>query len=190
MARVSPGTNGGVFRVRFPGTNCLAFANLAAGPRPNPWSTNGFQFEAATAAGTLAPQNTVTNRAGYNGLQVASVLRVTPPEGSGAVTLQVFNPDEPVLVEAVGPLGSVLSRQTYAASPTAPQAVSVRGYRGSLQFLRVTVAAKPALVTSACADGVSSFTKFKDDLFKIDGRDLYLIPTDRKSTRLNSSHRT
>jgi seryl-tRNA synthetase len=35
----------------------------------------------------------------------------------------------------------------------------------------------PYMVTSACADGVSSFAKFKDDLFKIEGRDLYLIPT-------------
>ena len=35
----------------------------------------------------------------------------------------------------------------------------------------------PYMVTSACADGVTSFAKFKDDLFKIDGRDLYLIPT-------------
>ena len=35
----------------------------------------------------------------------------------------------------------------------------------------------PYMVTSECADGVTSFAKFKDDLFKIDGRDLYLIPT-------------
>ena len=35
----------------------------------------------------------------------------------------------------------------------------------------------PYLVTGACADGVTSLAKFKDDLFKIEGRDLYLIPT-------------
>jgi len=35
----------------------------------------------------------------------------------------------------------------------------------------------PYMVSAACADGVSSFAKFKDDLFKIEGRDLYLIPT-------------
>jgi seryl-tRNA synthetase len=35
----------------------------------------------------------------------------------------------------------------------------------------------PYMVSSACADGVSSFAKFKEDLFKIEGRDLYLIPT-------------
>ena len=39
----------------------------------------------------------------------------------------------------------------------------------------------PYLVTSACADGVSSFAKFKDDLFKLEGRDLYLIPTSEYS---------
>jgi seryl-tRNA synthetase len=35
----------------------------------------------------------------------------------------------------------------------------------------------PYMVTGESADGVSSLTKFKDDLFKIEGRDLYLIPT-------------
>ena len=35
----------------------------------------------------------------------------------------------------------------------------------------------PYMVTGECADGVSSLAKFKDDLFKLDGRDLYLIPT-------------
>ena len=35
----------------------------------------------------------------------------------------------------------------------------------------------PYLVTGEAADGVSSLVKFKEDLFKIEGRDLYLIPT-------------
>jgi seryl-tRNA synthetase len=35
----------------------------------------------------------------------------------------------------------------------------------------------PFMVTGEVADGVSSLAKFKDDLFKIEGRDLYLIPT-------------
>ena len=35
----------------------------------------------------------------------------------------------------------------------------------------------PYMVSGECADGVSSLPKFKDDLFKIEGRDLYLIPT-------------
>jgi seryl-tRNA synthetase len=39
----------------------------------------------------------------------------------------------------------------------------------------------PYMVTSACADGVTSFAKFKDDQFKIEGRDLYLIPTSEYS---------
>jgi seryl-tRNA synthetase len=39
----------------------------------------------------------------------------------------------------------------------------------------------PYMVSGACADGVTSLAKFKDDLFKIDGRDLYLIPTSEYS---------
>jgi seryl-tRNA synthetase len=35
----------------------------------------------------------------------------------------------------------------------------------------------PYMVSSACADGVTSLAKFKGDLFKLEERDLYLIPT-------------
>jgi seryl-tRNA synthetase len=35
----------------------------------------------------------------------------------------------------------------------------------------------PYMVTGECADGVTSLEKFRDDLFKLEGRDLYLIPT-------------
>ncbi len=35
----------------------------------------------------------------------------------------------------------------------------------------------PYLVTAECANGVSSLAKFKGDLFKVEERDLYLIPT-------------
>ena len=40
-----------------------------------------------------------------------------------------------------------------------------------------TEAYVPYMVTAACADGVTSLAKFSGDLFKIEGRDLYLIPT-------------
>jgi seryl-tRNA synthetase len=35
----------------------------------------------------------------------------------------------------------------------------------------------PYMVSAECADGVSSLSKFKDDLFKVEGRELFLIPT-------------
>jgi seryl-tRNA synthetase len=35
----------------------------------------------------------------------------------------------------------------------------------------------PYMVSGACADGVTSLAKFREDLFKIEGQDLYLIPT-------------
>jgi seryl-tRNA synthetase len=35
----------------------------------------------------------------------------------------------------------------------------------------------PYMVSAECADGVSSLAKFREDLFKLEGRDLYLIPT-------------
>ena len=39
----------------------------------------------------------------------------------------------------------------------------------------------PYMVSSVCADGVTSLAKFKGDLFKIEDRDLYLIPTSEYS---------
>ncbi|HET7199353.1 MAG TPA: serine--tRNA ligase [Burkholderiales bacterium] len=35
----------------------------------------------------------------------------------------------------------------------------------------------PYMVSGACADGVTSLAKFRGDLFKVEDRDLYLIPT-------------
>jgi seryl-tRNA synthetase len=35
----------------------------------------------------------------------------------------------------------------------------------------------PYMVSAECADGVSSLAKFKGDLFKVEGRELFLIPT-------------
>ncbi|HZO00482.1 MAG TPA: serine--tRNA ligase [Burkholderiales bacterium] len=35
----------------------------------------------------------------------------------------------------------------------------------------------PYMVSAECADGVQSLAKFKGDLFKVEGRELYLIPT-------------
>ena len=39
----------------------------------------------------------------------------------------------------------------------------------------------PYMVSGACADGVTSLAKFKDQLFKVEERDLYLIPTSEYS---------
>jgi seryl-tRNA synthetase len=39
----------------------------------------------------------------------------------------------------------------------------------------------PYMVTGECADGPTSLAKFREDLFKIEGRDLYLIPTSEYS---------
>ncbi|MGZ5067536.1 MAG: serine--tRNA ligase [Usitatibacter sp.] len=60
-----------------------------------------------------------------------------------------------------------------------------RLHRALAQFMLATHTAEhgytevyvPYMVTGECADGVSSLAKFKEDLFKIEGRDLYLIPT-------------
>ena len=60
-----------------------------------------------------------------------------------------------------------------------------RLHRAIAQFMLNTHSAEhgytevyvPYLVSDVSADGVSSLAKFKEDLFKIEGRDLYLIPT-------------
>ncbi|MBL0125799.1 MAG: serine--tRNA ligase [Betaproteobacteria bacterium] len=60
-----------------------------------------------------------------------------------------------------------------------------RMHRALAQFMLNTHTAEhgytevyvPYMVSDVSADGVSSLAKFKEDLFKIEGRDLYLIPT-------------
>ena len=60
-----------------------------------------------------------------------------------------------------------------------------RLHRATAQFMLNTHTADhgytevyvPYMVNAENADGVSSLAKFKDDLFKLEGRDLYLIPT-------------
>ena len=60
-----------------------------------------------------------------------------------------------------------------------------RMHRALAQFMLATQTGEhgytevyvPYMVTAECADGVSSLAKFKEDLFKVEGRDLYLIPT-------------
>ena len=60
-----------------------------------------------------------------------------------------------------------------------------RMHRGIAQFMLdvhtqehgYTEVYVPYMVSGQCANGVTSLAKFKEDLFKIEGRDLYLIPT-------------
>jgi seryl-tRNA synthetase len=60
-----------------------------------------------------------------------------------------------------------------------------RLHRGLAQFMLdvhtgehgYTEVYTPYMVSGACADGVTSLAKFSGDLFKLEGRDLYLIPT-------------
>jgi seryl-tRNA synthetase len=90
-------------------------------------------------------------------------------------------------VDVGGPLG--LDFETAAKLAGARFAVMKGGvarlHRAIAQFMLdvhtrehgYTEVYTPYMVSGACADGVSSLAKFKGDLFKLEDRDLYLIPT-------------
>src|SRR6185369_2992616 len=97
-----------------------------------------------------------------------------------------FTPlDHVALGEALGGLDFEAAARISGARFSVMKGAVARLHRALAQFMLDTHTREhgytevytPYMVTSACADGVTSFAKFKGDQFKIEGRDLYLIPT-------------
>lgn len=170
VLRVTPGPSAEFFRLRLQGTNCLGLSMFPPGARPNPWETNGFKFESLTAAGDLMPANTIASRDGYTGLDVLNTVRVHPLGECGVVHLDVFQKSGLVTFEAVGPLGVVADRQTLTEAGSGPERVSLRSFRGRINYVRVISANAQCLLLNVCAErtpapatqGVSSCVDFTD----------------------------
>lgn len=97
-----------------------------------------------------------------------------------------FTPRDHVdLGEALGQIDFERGAKLAGARFTVLQGGVARLHRAIAQFMLDVHTAEhgytevyvPYMVSGECANGVSSLAKFKDDLFKIEGRDLYLIPT-------------
>jgi seryl-tRNA synthetase len=103
----------------------------------------------------------------------------TPPEFS-------FKPKDHVDIgEALGGLDFATGAKVAGSRFVMMRGAVARLHRSIAQFMLdvhtrehgYTETYAPYMVSAACADGVSSLAKFESDLFKIQGRDLYLIPT-------------
>jgi seryl-tRNA synthetase len=97
-----------------------------------------------------------------------------------------FTPKDHVDIgEALGGLDFATASTLSGARFSVLRGQLARMHRALAQFMLDTHTTKhgytevyvPYMVSGESADGVSSLDKFKEDLFKIDGRDLYLIPT-------------
>jgi len=97
-----------------------------------------------------------------------------------------FRPKDHVdLGAALGMLDFETAAKLAGARFTVMKGALARLHRAIAQFMLDVHTAEhgytevyvPYMVTAACADGVTSLAKFKGDLFKLEERDLYLIPT-------------
>jgi seryl-tRNA synthetase len=93
--------------------------------------------------------------------------------------------DHTDLGEALGGIDFDTGAKLSGARFTVLRGATARLHRAIAQFMLDTHTCDhgytevyvPYMVGPESADGVSSLDKFRDDLFKIEGRDLYLIPT-------------
>lgn len=152
VARVSMNAPTGFFRVRAGVTNCLSLVGLGLGPKPNPWETTGFKFEALNAAGAMQPQNTLVTRDAHAGLDVAHTVRIHPEYECQVLHLDVFQTSGLVLFEAVGALGAIISRAELIGPGSDSQRVTLRSFRDRIHYVRVSSPNALCLIENLCGE--------------------------------------
>ncbi|HUR46870.1 MAG TPA: hypothetical protein VMZ27_13410 [Candidatus Saccharimonadales bacterium] len=152
VVRVATPGSAQFYRLKASATNCFSFAAFSLGPRPNPWNTNGLKFEAFSAVGTMLPQNTIVNRGGFVGLDVAHTMRILPQDDCHVIEIDVMQTSGLVSFEAVGSLGVVVGRATLTGPGTGLQRVTLRGFRDRIQFVRVVSPNALCAIINVCCE--------------------------------------
>jgi hypothetical protein len=152
VARVDMTQPAQFFRVRTDLTNCHSLAMHPLGPKPNPWETNRFKFEAENAFGAPQPFNEIVTRSGATGLDVGHTVRIHPQDDCEVMHLDVRQTSGNVLFEAVGPLGTVVSRQQLLGPGTEIQRVTLRSFRGRIHLVRVISPNALCLIANICCE--------------------------------------
>ncbi len=137
------------FRVQPAPTNCVSLASQSLGTRSNPWSTGGIEFLANDANGTAAANNSIVSRSLATGLDVQYTMLITPDRAWPTVELDVHQSSGFVTVEAIGPLGQVLSRQTLTGPGTEHHVTLTTG-RMPISSIRVTSPNAQCLISGLC----------------------------------------
>jgi hypothetical protein len=99
------------FRVVSTSEDCFTLATQPPGAKPNPWEIGGFKFEAFNAAGAMQPQNSIVTRSGSTGLDVLHTVRIHPLHDCDTLHVDLRQTSGLVVLEAVGPLGTVIARR-------------------------------------------------------------------------------
>jgi hypothetical protein len=153
---VTPDSPAKFFRLRQASTQCLALDSFPLGPKPNPWETNGFHFEALD--GTLAslPENTIASRDGYSGLEVAQTLWVQPLNDCQTVSMEVYQANDTVRFEAIGLLGAVVDRASIAGG-SGSQQVTLSAPGGNITYVRIISPSPnaPCLLLRVCGERIT-----------------------------------
>lgn len=152
LAKISSSGEHGFFRVSPGISNCFSLAAQPLGAKPNPWETGGFKFEAFNAAGAMQPQNTIVNRSGATGLDVAHTVRIHPQDDCDILHIDVRQTSGFVVFEAVGPLGAIVARQELTGAGTGLQRVTLRVARGRIHYVRVISPNALCLIANICCE--------------------------------------
>jgi hypothetical protein len=152
VARVATSGKAQFYRVKALATNCFDLSAFALGPRPNPWETNGFKFEALSITGAMLPQNNIVSRSGFVGLDVAHTVRIHPQDECHVIHIDVMQTSGLVNFEAVGPLGVVVARASLTGPGVGPQRVTLRGFRGRVHYVRVISPNALCAILNVCCE--------------------------------------
>ncbi len=152
LAKVPLASNTQFYRVLPSASNCFSLAAQPLGAKPNPWENGGFKFEALNAAGAMLPQNTILSRSGATGLDVIHTLRVQPLDDCHVIHLDVRQTSGLVIFEAVGPLGTVMSRQELVGAGAGVQRVTLRGFPNRIHYVRVISPNALCLIANICCE--------------------------------------
>lgn len=151
-AKVSMSEKHEFFRVVPGSEDCFTLSSQPPGAKPNPWEIGGFKFEAFNAAGAMQPQNSILTRSGSTGLDVLHTVRIHPLHDCDTLHVDLRQTSGLVVLEAVGPLGTVIARRELAGAGTAVQTVTLRGVAARISYVRVISPNALCVIVKVCGE--------------------------------------
>lgn len=125
------------FRLRAEGFHCFSLSEAGLGPKPDPWETEAFKFEAFAATGGMKPQNLLVSREGGTGLDVVHTVCIHPQHDCRVMHLDVRQTFWLVQFEAVGPLGTLVARAELVGRCGSTQRVALHSPAARIHHVRV-----------------------------------------------------
>lgn len=151
-AKVSMPEKHEFFRVVPGKEDCFMLSAQPPGAKPNPWEIGGFKFEAFNAAGAMQPQNSIVTRSGSTGLDVLHTVRIHPQNDCDTIHIDLRQTSGLVVLEAVGPLGTVIARRELVGPGTGVETVTLRGVATRIGYVRVISPNALCVIVKVCGE--------------------------------------